>query len=118
MTAEELRTTGVTTLSALQRQELDRWLSRYTDLVLGTRKQKRNMECDPAIETRVDGDFKGWEGETIYKLRNGQIWQQASYHYHYHYAFAPEVTIYSSESGCSLLVTDDDDQAIPVHRLK
>lgn len=27
------------------------------------------------IETFIDGDFNGWEGNTIVKLQNGQIWQ-------------------------------------------
>src|SRR5688572_22931042 len=38
------------------------------------------------IESKVDGDFEGWEGETIVKLMNGQVWQQTEYYYHYHYA--------------------------------
>src|SRR5438477_12644775 len=28
-----------------------------------------------AIETQIDGEFNGWEGETVVKLLNGQIWQ-------------------------------------------
>ena len=107
---------GVSALSQVQRKELDRWLTRYTYLLLA--EKKKSTSCDPAIETQIDGDFKGWEGETIYKLRNGQVWQQASYHYHYHYAYAPEVTLYSTADGCSMRVAGDDDEAIPVRRLK
>lgn len=116
MTPDELKSTGVSTLSQAQRKELDRWLTSYTDLLLAERKNSSG--CDPAIETNIDGDFKGWEGETIYRLRNGQIWQQASYHYHYHYAYAPEVTIYSTARGCAMRVSGDDDEAISVRRLK
>jgi hypothetical protein len=50
-------------------------------------------------ESQIDGDFEGWEGETIVKLTNGQIWQQTEYHYEYHYAFMPEVLIYPSGGG-------------------
>jgi len=39
-------------------------------------------------EGQIDGDFNGWEGETVYKRRDGHIIEQASYHYHYHYAYA------------------------------
>ena len=81
-------------------------------------RKKLASKCDPAIETQIEGEVKGWTGDTIYKLRNGQIWQQAAYHYHYHQAYAPDVTIYSSAEGCFLRVADDDDEAIPVHRLK
>ena len=33
------------------------------------------------IHSYIDDDFEGWEGETIFKLDNGQIWQQSSYAY-------------------------------------
>ena len=39
-----------------------------------------------AIETEIEGDFNGWDGETIFKLANGQIWQQAEYDYEYEHA--------------------------------
>ena len=119
MTPEELKSTGVASLSAPQRRELDSWLSRYTALLLASQTpRKAKSDCDPAIETQIAGDFKGWEGETIYNLLNGQIWQQSSYHYHYHYAYAPEVTIYASAGACLMKVTDDDDQPISVRRVK
>ena len=28
------------------------------------------------IESKIDGEFEGWEGDTIFKMMNGQIWQQ------------------------------------------
>src|SRR5580704_10697453 len=116
MSPDELKSTGVSALTQGQRKELDRWLTRYTNVLLA--EKRKTGGCDPAIETRIDGDFEGWEDETTYKLRNGQIWQQASYHYHYHYAYAPEVTIYSTAEGCAMKVSDDDDEPIPVRRLK
>lgn len=45
----------------------------------------------PLIETRISGTFEGWQGETIFKMENGQIWQQVTYAYTYHYAFRPKV---------------------------
>jgi hypothetical protein len=69
-------------------------------------------------QTRIDGDFNGWEGETIYKLQNGQIWQQSSYHYHYHYAYAPEVLIYPSSGGYKMHVDGDSDEDVYVQRLR
>lgn len=122
MTPQELKTAGIASLSLAQREALNEWLNRYTMSVLMeankfTKAEKRSSQCDPAIESQIDGDFKGWEGETIYHLRNGQIWQQSSYHYHYHYAYAPEVTIYSSGPGCRMIVKDDDDEPISVRRL-
>lgn len=42
------------------------------------------------IESQIDGEFEGWQGETIVKLLNGQIWQQSEYYYTYHYSFMPK----------------------------
>lgn len=72
---------------------------------------------ESAIETKIDGDFEGWDGETIFKLANGQIWQQTEYNYHYHYAFSPKVVIYKSGSGYKMKV-DGVDKAIGVKRIK
>ena len=56
------------------------------------------------IESRIEGDFEGWEGDTIVKLINGQIWQQTEYYYHYHYAFRPQAIVYRSGSGFKMKV--------------
>ena len=69
------------------------------------------------IESRIDGDFEGWEGETVVKLMNGQIWQQSSYHYYYHYAYMPEVLIYKS-GGTYKMKVDGVDTDVSVIRLK
>ena len=45
------------------------------------------------VECRIDGEFKGWSGNTSYKLTNGQIWKQAHYSYEYRYAYRPIATI-------------------------
>jgi hypothetical protein len=69
------------------------------------------------IESNIDGDFEGWDGETIFKLRNGQIWQQSSYAYTYHYAYSPEVTIYKT-GGLYKMKVDGVDSSIFVTQLK
>ena len=69
------------------------------------------------IETQIDGDFEGWEGETIFKMMNGQIWQQSSYDYTYHYAYSPEVLIYEF-NGSWIMRVEDVDETIEVTQLK
>jgi hypothetical protein len=69
------------------------------------------------IETQIDGDFEGWEGETIVKLMNGEIWQQTEYHYEYHYAFMPKVMVYQSGGSWKMKV-DGTEQAVGVQRLR
>ena len=69
------------------------------------------------IESQISGDFNGWEGQTVVKLMNGQIWQQTEYHYHYHYAFMPKVLIYPS-GGIYKMKVDGIEKAISVERIK
>jgi hypothetical protein len=69
------------------------------------------------IESRVDGEFEGWEGETVVKLMNGQIWVQTEYYYHYHYAYMPSVLIYQSGGGWKMKV-EGVDKAVRVEQLR
>ena len=73
--------------------------------------------CSPAIESTISGDFKGWDGETIFKLDNGQIWEQAEYDYMYSYSYRPDVTIYETRAGCRMKV-EDEEETILVKRIK
>lgn len=73
---------------------------------------------DPiTIEAQIDGDFEGFDGETIFKLTNGQIWQQSEYYYYYHYSFMPQVTILQSGPSFKILV-EGVPKAVGVERLK
>jgi len=69
------------------------------------------------IESRIDGEFTGWEGETIFKLVNGQIWQQASYAYHYSYKYSPRVMIFAIGDSYEMQV-EGIDSRIQVVRIK
>jgi hypothetical protein len=76
-----------------------------------------SFQTPSVIESYIDGEFTGWEGETIFKLDNGQIWQQSSYAYHYHYAYHPKVTIARTRAGYKMLV-EGVDESVYVVRLK
>jgi hypothetical protein len=124
MTMDEFNSSGIGSLSKSQRAALDLWLNKYTAHVIriitkadATTDSPSRGGCSPAIETTISGEFNGWEGETIFKLSNGQIWQQAEYSYTYSYAYMPEVTIYSTSSGCRMKV-EDEEETILVKRLK
>ncbi len=28
------------------------------------------------IRTRIVGEFRGWDGDTVFRLENGQVWRQ------------------------------------------
>lgn len=74
--------------------------------------------CGSAIETHIDGDFNGWDDQTIYKMDNGTIWQQANYYYHYHYAYHPSVLIFPNGAGICHIKVVDDDAGVDVLRIK
>jgi len=126
MTLQEMRETGVANLSPVQRQAFDAWLNRYTLRILkatsesepaSSRTFSGRSSCSPSIESMISGEIEGWDGETIFKLDNGQIWQQAEYDYTYFYAYRPEVTIYPTSSGCRMKV-EDETETVLVKRIK
>lgn len=45
------------------------------------------------VESSIDGEFRGWDGNSKYRLTNGQVWQQSEYKYEYMYSYRPEVMI-------------------------
>lgn len=56
-------------------------------------------EITGVVESRINGEFKGWEGQTAYELQNGQVWQQSQYKYKYKYAHMPHVIIFNPGGG-------------------
>jgi hypothetical protein len=79
--------------------------------------QARPAPSADIVESQIEGEFSGWDGETIFKLTNGQIWQQSSYAYTYSYKYRPKVLIFPSGGGFELQV-EGMDQRIKVVRLK
>ena len=122
---ERQRQLGLDRLSAEQRAGVARLLQDAYQL--GQQNSQRAAAPAPSrsqarptaevVETQIDGDFEGWEGETIVKLMNGQIWQQSEYHYTYSYSFMPKVMIFNSGGGYKMKV-DGIDRAVGVTRLR
>ena len=122
---ERQKALGLDKLTPEQRAGVVRLLQEAYQLGIENAKQQ-NAPGSPGkgtgttpsvIETQVDGEFNGWEGETIVKLMNGQIWQQTEYHYHYHYAYMPKVLIYQS-GGSYKMKIEGVEKAVGVQRLR
>lgn len=47
------------------------------------------------MKLHVDGNWTGWDGDTLVQLTDGSVWRQDEYYYEYHYAYRPEVTVSS-----------------------
>lgn len=114
MTPSEFKLCGLEKLSRKELARLDSWLRLYTLRVV----QALAGDSSPdVIESRIEGEFEGWDGDTIFKLENGQIWQQSSYAYTYHYAYRPEVLIYKTNGRYKMKV-EGIDETIYVERIK
>jgi hypothetical protein len=71
-----------------------------------------------AYETRISGEFHGWDGDTVYELTDGTVIKESNYHYHYHYAYDPEVILYDCNGfTCKIHVKGDDDDEVTVQIL-
>ena len=66
--------------------------------------------------SKIANDFRGCNGDSIYRLVNGQIWQQTQYRYEYHYAYRPEARIVE-EGGRYLLYVDGLSAPVAVRRV-
>lgn len=130
MTPEQFKDAGLSKLTPAEIAALESWLGTYTEAVATVVRAKQaqvtagaaprssvGLPSSNAIESCIDGDFNGWEGETIFKLCNGQIWQQSEYAYTYEYAYRPDVVIYKTSSGYRMKVQDVE-ETIGVTRIK
>ncbi len=117
MTVEEFKKCGLNKLSPEEITHLDSWLSSFGKQAATTGETARPSGTPDVIESEIDGEFHGWDGETIFKLANGQIWQQAEYDYDYEYDYRPEVMIVKTAGGYKMKVGGVED-TIYVRRIK
>jgi len=46
--------------------------------VIEEKKEERKKKAEPKeIVTSIQGEFKGWSGNTVFRLENGQVWRQS-----------------------------------------
>lgn len=69
-----------------------------------------------SVQSRIEGEFNGFNGGAIFRLSNGQVWQQKRYRYRYKYAYRPQVILYK-EDGRYFLNVPCMDEAIEVVRV-
>lgn len=63
----------------------------------------------------LEGEVKGWSGDTLFQFTNGQTWQQAVYRYKYFYKYRPRAKVWS-DGGRYLLEVDGVGEMLPVRR--
>lgn len=70
------------------------------------------------MESTIDGENDGLDSDAIFKLSNGQIWQQIEYAYDYSYSYMRDVWILQTSEGFKIILEDIEDEIVGVKRLK
>lgn len=123
MSAEQLAAAGLSKLSPAELRALSEWVRTHSLHVAElARTAALNPEPAPSsnpgvIETRMAGDFTGWDGGTVFQFANGQLWRQASFGTLYHFQRSPKVTLVATGSGWRLQV-EGVPQSIYVRRVR
>ena len=79
MSAEEFHKAGLDKLSTGELHELDQWLLHFlaydSPQVIKSDDTIKELQKVP-VRRRIAGHFDGWDGATVFKLDNGEVWKQ------------------------------------------
>ncbi len=123
MSAEQSAAAGLKKLSPAELRALSEWVRAHSLHVAElARTAALNPEPAPAgnpgvMETRMAGDFTGWDGGTVFQFANGQLWRQVSFGTLRQFARSPKVTLVATGSGWRMQV-DGIPQSIYVRRVR
>jgi len=122
MTPEEFQAAGLDKLTPAERASLNGFLIRYTaeeaPLLLSTDEEVLQAVQEQEIISVIQQPFKGWSGDTVFRLENGQVWQQRR---HGNYAYRgshPEVIISKNFMGFFRMELVENGKAVQVKRIK
>lgn len=125
MTPEEFSAAGLGKLSPAEIEALNRWVVRYTAgearivSVQSPVVREAIREFDATgIRSRISGEFRGWSGETVFRLENGQVWKQRLPGRWLHRANSPEVEIKKNVMGYWMLRVLEADRGIGVSQVQ
>jgi hypothetical protein len=85
-------------------------------VVLCNRVRGEGIGVGVYFESKIDGNFDGFEFGKLYKLQNGQVWEQTSYKISVRYRFAPTVFVWQSGSQWKMRI-DGDDRTVSVKQI-
>lgn len=121
MSPEEYDAAGLEQLSEEQIDALNSWLLRYTAGESAVIRQQTNSaemkqaEREFEIVSRIEGGFRGWSGDTLFRLENGQVWRQrTSGRYTYVGPPNPEVKITKNFLGYYKMTLTEKDRGVGV----
>jgi hypothetical protein len=106
MTPEEFQSSGLDKLTPAELEALNAWLLRYTahdaPVVRKTSPEVKREVADAkpqVIHSQIEGTFEGWSGKTLFRLKNGQVWQQRLPGTYKASLVEPEVEVYQKYLG-------------------
>ena len=123
MTADEYKASGVDKLSPAEMEALNRWLIRYTaedsEVLRNTDEEVIEAAYEQETISTILPPFKGWSGETSFKLENGQVWQQRRRgNFAYTGAANPEVRITKNFMGFYRMEILESGKSVQVKRVR
>lgn len=125
MSKSDFTASGLDNLSPEQLAHLNQWLA--ANGMEGTASTgsgpRHDFYPDPdervTIVSHITGAFTGWLGNTVFRLDNGQSWQQAeSGRFYSRSMTSPAVTIQPMILGSWLMKVDGCSCSVRVHRVK
>ena len=116
LSEENFETLGLRKLSENELRELSKWIENYKTSP-NFEEVTADIEEDYFLVSAIDGNFEGWSGSTIFRLKNGQIWQQRLSGKWKYNKQSPSVRIKKNFFGYFVMRVDDR-KSIGVKRIK
>jgi acetyl/propionyl-CoA carboxylase alpha subunit len=126
-TAEQLRETGLDTLSPEQLEKLNQLLStepEKTSSMESPRVQDETRQAfyigldDKPIKSRLKGSISGWDVDTVFELENGQKWKVLKGNMKMRQPMqAPDIVVVPGIAGRWFLQVDEDLPKARVYRI-
>ena len=138
MSVEEFDAAGLARLSPEQLAALNRWLYGYVvreketavEEAMPSGERSFGMEhltdqvarifrnSPENIESSITGPFKGWNGNTVFRLDNGQVWRQSEPGTFYYPTKDPRILIRKSRFGSYHLRVEGKNSSVRVVRIE
>jgi hypothetical protein len=91
--------------------------NKYKILIEGQNEPLPATKLQDVIESNINGDFRGWEGTTTFKLLNGDVWVQDEIKTLYSNSmFRPVVYIYRASDGTYKMKVQGVDETVQVKK--
>ncbi|MCZ6829005.1 MAG: hypothetical protein O7F73_05370 [Gammaproteobacteria bacterium] len=122
MSEQEFSASGLHKLSPEEIRALNQWLIRYTageaQILITTDEEVMEADRNQEILSSVKQPFRGWSGNTVFRLENGQVWQQRRRGNYYHNGADTRVSITKNFMGFYKMTLLGSGKSVQVTRLE